>query len=165
MMNSIQKLISALREELKHYGEMLALLDRQQGFIMTRAAHEVFQSISVIKAQSEAIQSARALREECRRAAAEETAQTAEISVNELIATLPSEYRPLLKALVEENNHLLRRVRQRARQNHLLLHRSVELMQGVLNTLFPARPSSVYNGRGDLAAGTGSVRRLCNAVG
>jgi flagellar biosynthesis/type III secretory pathway chaperone len=165
MINAIQKLISALREELKNYGEMLALLDRQQSFIMTRAAHEVFQSISGIKAQSEAIQSARALREECQRAAAEKAAQTPEISFAELITNLPSEYRPLLKALVDENNQLLVRVRQRARQNHLLLHRSVELMQGVLNTLFPARPSAVYTGRGDLAAGLGSARRLCNAVG
>lgn len=165
MIASIHQLISALREELQNYGEMLALLDRQQSSIMTRAAQEVFQSISLIKAQSEAIQSARALREECRRLAAQEAAQPADAPFSELIPIFPAEYQPLLQALVDENNHLLVRVRQRARQNHLLLHRSVELMQGVINTLFPARPPTVYNGHGDLAADQGDPRQLCNAVG
>jgi flagellar biosynthesis/type III secretory pathway chaperone len=165
MTNSTQELIAALREELKHYGEMLALLDRQQSSIMTRASHEVFQSISLIKAQSDALQSARAIREECRRATAEAMAKAPDISFTDLIATLPAEYQPLLQALVDENNQLLVRVRQRARQNHLLLHRSVELMQGILNTLFPTRQSSVYNDRGSLAADAAAARRLCNAVG
>jgi flagellar biosynthesis/type III secretory pathway chaperone len=165
MTNSTQKLISALREELKDYGEMLALLDRQQNSIMTRASQEVFQSISIIKAQSDALQNARALREECRRATAAAAARAPDISFEELIETLPAEYRPLLSALVDENNQLLMRVRQRARQNHLLLHRSVELMQGVLNTLFPSRQSSVYNDRGSLSAEAADPRRFCNAVG
>jgi len=163
--NSTEGLISALREELKNYGEMLVLLDRQQSSIMTRASHDVFQSISVIKAQSDAIQQARAAREECRRALAQAAAQAPDVSFADLIATLPAEYQPLLTALVDENNQLLIRVRQRARQNHLLLHRSVELMQNVINALFPTRSSSVYNDRGSLAADAAAARRLCNAVG
>jgi hypothetical protein len=66
----------------------------------------------------------------------------------DLIPLLPPDYRPLLQALVDENNQLLGRVRQRARQNHVLLRRSVELMQELLRTLFPARQTSVYNGQG-----------------
>ena len=62
-MESIQNLIGALREELQEYGEMLALLDRQHQIIMVRDADEVFQSISIIKAQGLAIQKARAERE------------------------------------------------------------------------------------------------------
>ena len=165
MTESTQKLISALREELQNYGEMLALLDRQQSSIVTRASHEVFQSISVIKAQSDAIQAARAAREDCKRAAAEALAQAPDISFSDLITAMPPDFRPLLKALVDENNQLLVRVRQRARQNHLLLHRSVELMQGVINTLFPTRNGSVYNEHGGLAADAAAARRLCNAIG
>jgi len=165
MNDSTEELVSALREELKHYGEMLALLERQQNSIMTRAAHEVFQSISIIKVQTDALQTARASREECRRLIAEKMAQAPDISFADLIAGLPEEYRPLLKALVDENNQLLVRVRQRARQNHLLLHRSVELMQGVINALIPTRSTSVYTDRGDLAVGGCPTRRLCNAVG
>ena len=58
----------------------------------------------------------------------------------DLIPLLPADYRPLLQALVEENNELLVRVRQRARQNHLMLRRSVELMQELLNTLAAVAP-------------------------
>src|ERR1700761_6371858 len=151
MTDKTQELISALREELKNYGEILAWLYRQQGSIISRASHEVFQSISIIKAQTDAIQAARAAREDCRRAVAETLSQTPAISFAELIGALPEEYRPLLQALVDENNQLLLRIRQRTRQNHQLLHRSVELMQGVINTLFP-RQTTVYNDRGDLAA-------------
>ncbi len=165
MITSIHELVSALREELQSYGEMLALLDRQKSHIMSRATAEVFQSISVIKAQSQAIQNARAHREECRRATAEEAEQSPEATFAELIPRLPEEYQPLLQALVDENNHLLGRIRQRARQNHLLLNRSLELMQGIINTLFPPRPVSVYNGNGDLGGAAHDMRHLCNAVG
>ena len=66
MKEQIQPLIDALREELQQYGEMLALLDRQQEYLISRAASEVFQSISMIKAQGGAILQARVRREECR---------------------------------------------------------------------------------------------------
>ena len=68
--DSIEPLIAALREELQHYGEMLALLDRQQEQVKARSAGEIFQSISLIQAQAAAIQGARQHREKCRAAAA-----------------------------------------------------------------------------------------------
>ena len=70
MIQHIQHLIGALREELQEYGEMLALLDRQHQLIMVRAAEEVYQSISTIQAQGSAIQEARAAREKWRRSLA-----------------------------------------------------------------------------------------------
>ena len=57
--DSIEPLVGALREELQEYGEMLALLDRQQEQVKARAADQIFQSISQIQAQAAAIQSAR----------------------------------------------------------------------------------------------------------
>ena len=53
--DSIEPLISALRQELEHYGEMLALLDRQQEQVKARSAAEIFESISLIQAQAGAI--------------------------------------------------------------------------------------------------------------
>ena len=67
MIEHIQNLIEALREELQQYGEMLALLDQQHQFIMIRSAAEVFQSISPIQGQGSTIQIARANREKYRR--------------------------------------------------------------------------------------------------
>jgi flagellar biosynthesis/type III secretory pathway chaperone len=162
---SIEPLIAALREELQHYGEMLALLDRQQEQVKARSAAEIFQSISLIQAQAAAIQAARQHREQCRAAAAVACRRTASAPFVDLIPLLPPDYQPLMRALVDENNQLLGRVRQRARQNHVLLRRSVELMQELLRTLFPSRQTSVYNGNGHKRGQLVNARPIYNAVG
>jgi flagellar biosynthesis/type III secretory pathway chaperone len=165
MMKSIKLLIDALRDELQNYGEMLALLDRQQEYLIARAASEVFQTISLIKAQGGAILQARDRREECRRALAEDWRQPQESSFTDLIPLLPPDYQPLLHALVDENNELLVRVRRRARQNHLMLRRSVELMQELLNSLLPSRQGSLYDDTGGRPACAAAPRRFYEAVG
>jgi flagellar biosynthesis/type III secretory pathway chaperone len=165
MINRIKLLIEALREELQNYGEMLALLDRQQEYLVTRAASEVFQSISLIKAQGAAILQARSRREDCRRLLAGDCRQPPEAGFAVLIPLLPPDYQPLLCALVDENNQLLMRVRRRARQNHLLLRRSVELMQELLNSLLPSRQASVYDDTGSRLAAPVAPRRFYEAVG
>jgi len=148
MIENINRLVSALREELQQYGEMLALLDAQQEHVKARSGQEVFRSISSIEAQALLIQNVRALREQCRQFVAKDAARPEAVSFSELIPLLPADYQPLVKALVDENNHLLARVRQRAHQNHLLLRRSLELMEGLLNTLFSSTQTSLYNGNG-----------------
>src|SRR5216683_1789195 len=55
----------------------------------------------------------------------------------QLMPLLPAHYRPLVGALVQENNELLERVRQRAQRNQHLLRRSLELMQRFITTLSP----------------------------
>ena len=55
-----------------------------------------------------------------------------------------------MKALVEENNELLERVQRRARQNHLLLSRAVDLMQRFLSSFFPVQGATTYGGGGHL---------------
>jgi flagellar biosynthesis/type III secretory pathway chaperone len=165
MIQNINLLVDALRDELQNYGEMLALLDRQQEYLVAREASEVFQSISLIKAQGAAILQSRARREAGRREVALDSGQMAEASFTVLIPLLPADYRPLMRALVEENNELLMRVRRRARQNHLMLRRSVELMQELLNTLLPARHGSVYDGTGSRPQCTTAPCRIYEAVG
>jgi flagellar biosynthesis/type III secretory pathway chaperone len=165
MSQSLQVLIESLRDELQNYGEMLALLERQKAHLIARAACEIFQSISLIKAQGAAILQARAHREECRRQTARECSQPDDCTFATLIPLLPADYQPLLQALVEENNELLARVRRRARQNHLMLRRSVELMQELLSSLLPSRRSSVYDGTGHRQTTLAAPRRLYEAVG
>jgi flagellar biosynthesis/type III secretory pathway chaperone len=165
MKKSIKLLIDALRDELQNYGEMLALLDLQQQHLVARAACEVFQSISLIKAQGSAIQQACARREDCRRAVAQDCRESHEAGFAELIPLLPADYQPLLLALVDENNELLLRVRRRARQNHLMLRRSVELMQELLNTLLPSRQGSVYDDTGSRPVSADAPWRFYEAVG
>ena len=165
MIDHLVTMVGALRDELEQYGEMLALLDRQQQQVIARAADEVFQSIGLIKSQGIAIQTARARREECRERVAEWLKRNPETPFAELIPLLPADYQPLLKALVQENNELLVRVRQRARQNHLLLSRSLELMQGLINSLFPGRETRTYNEQGSVHTQPVSATALYEAVG
>jgi flagellar biosynthesis/type III secretory pathway chaperone len=165
MIERIITLVNALREELGEYGEMLALLDRQQQQVIARAADEVFQSIGRIKAQGQAIQQARARRDECLAQVAQSYHPAEAKAFAEVIPLLPADYQPLVTALVEENNSLLVRVRQRARQNHLLLSRSMELMQGLINTLFPAQEMRVYNDQGGMHVRGLRARPLYEAVG
>jgi flagellar biosynthesis/type III secretory pathway chaperone len=162
---NIKNLVTALRQELEQYGEMLALLEHQKQQVAARCAEEVYQSIGPIKLQGLAIQKARACREECRVQLLLSLQLTKESSFAELIPLLPADCRPLLCALVQENNELLARVRQRARQNHLCLSRSIELMQGLIDSLFPARETRVYNHRGSMKLRRLSPRSMYEAVG
>lgn len=165
MRETLEALIRALREELQQYGEMLALLDQQQECVTARAADDVLQSISSIQIQSAAVRQAREFREECRRLLALALAQSAETPFARLIPLIPADYRPLVGALVQENNELLVRIQQRARQNHLLLHRSVEMLQRFLSRLMPAFSPAVYTESGSMMGGSTAAHPIYEAVG
>src|SRR5262245_53152082 len=132
MIAAIEKLVAALREELQHYGEVLALLDQQQESAINHLANEMFTATAAIQNQAGVMQTARRDREQCQRELARELCVAEASTFVEIIPLLPANYRPLVQSLVDENNSLLQRVQQRARQNHLVLSRSVELMQRFL---------------------------------
>ncbi len=165
MIAAIEKLIAALRAELTHYGEMLALLDQQQESAIHRLADEMFVATTAIQNQAKVLQAARRERETDQRALARELAVRETSTFVELVPLLPADYRPLLQSLVDENNALLQRVQQRARQNHLVLSRSVDLMQRFLGMLFPARETQVYNEHGDRQLHALPTPPLYEAVG
>lgn len=164
MIDALQQLIAALREELQQYGEMLARLDDQQELVMRRAAEAVMQTVPLVQHQSAVILQAREVRFSamkliCARAGLAENA-----SFKELIPNLPADYRPLVEALVQENNELLQRIHQRARQNHVLLTRTVESMQRVINSLGIHQSPPVYNESGAMFTAP-STPALYEAVG
>lgn len=145
----LERLIATLREELEQYGEMLALLDQEQEQVISRHAEDLVQTVQAIADQGELIQAARQRRTEARCALARHLRQADDAPFSNLLPLLPAEYRPLVEALVQENNHLLFRVQQRARQNHLLLNRCLHLMQRLISSLCPSG-TSVYSGNGTL---------------
>ena len=134
----LQSLIESLRLELQQYGEMLALLDQQRDVVGLQGTGDILHSISAIDTQSGAIQSSRAHRQEVQRQLAEKLRQSSDSSFAQLMPSIPEQYRPLVTALVQENNELLQRVRQRAQQNHLLLRHSSEMMQRFISNLSQA---------------------------
>jgi flagellar biosynthesis/type III secretory pathway chaperone len=165
MIEALDKLIAALRDELTHYGELLALLDQQQESAINRHANEMFAATSAIQQQAGVLQTSRRQREQHQRALARELAAVESSTFVELVPLLPPSHRPLVESLVEENNRLLQRIQQRARQNHLVLSRSVELMQQFLGMLFPSRETQVYNERGNRQLHALPAPPLYEAVG
>lgn len=135
MNERLQNLVESLREELKQFGELLVLLDAQQEQVVRRLAAPLLESVSAIHAQGEALRMARREREQRQRELALFLALPAQAPFAQLIPSLPASYRPLLTALVEENNQLLGRVHQRARQNQLLLRRSLDLMERFVHSI------------------------------
>ena len=137
MTSDLTKIIESLRNELQQYGEMLALLDHQQELVRMHGADDILHSIASINSQSATIQAARERRETCQQELACALEQPADATFANLLPLLPEHYRPLVGALVQENNELLQRVRKRASENQAMLRRSLELMQRFITTLSP----------------------------
>jgi flagellar biosynthesis/type III secretory pathway chaperone len=165
MIPYLQNLIAALREELHEYGEMLARLDEQQELVMRREADGILQSVATIQDQGVVIQRAREIREARQNELAQKVGLGTGSEFSQIIPRMPEDYRPLVGALVQENNELLMRIQQRARQNHLLLRQSLELMQRFLSTLFPSHEPRVYNGGGQMFSRPAPAVSMYEAVG
>jgi len=164
MKELLHHLIESLREELKEYGGMLALLDQQQELVMRRETQVLLASVAGINGQVEAIAAARREREQRQRKVADELGLAETAPFVELVPRLPDQYRALVQALVQENNDLLVRIQRRARQNHLLLSRVVELMQKILDPFFPGSQPATYGERGVLQGAVLAQPALYNAI-
>jgi flagellar biosynthesis/type III secretory pathway chaperone len=165
MNNQLSNLIEALREELKQYGEMLAVLDQQQHSVVQRQTNDLLQNVAGINAQADVIAAVRREREQHQRHVARQLDLAEDASFAAIIPLLPADYRPLVQALVQENNELLARVHQRTRQNHLLLSHAVELMQQLINAIFPGGSPKTYDHTGRLPANQLPQRSLYERVG
>jgi flagellar biosynthesis/type III secretory pathway chaperone len=165
MKELLSNLIEALREELKQYGEMLALLDQQQQLVVHRQVAMLPDHVNCVNAQAGVIAAARQEREQRQRHLARLLALPESTNFTVLIPQLPADYRPLVEALVRENNELLVRVQQRARQNQLLLSHCVELMQQLINSIFPGVSPTTYNGSGRVPMAAVPPQPLYQAVG
>ena len=149
MNEELNNLITALRDELTQYGEVLALMQEQQQFIINRAANELLLNLNEVNEQMEKVSVARNHREACRRALVATLGATEETTFYQMTEMLPSEVQPLLKALVEEINQLLQHIQKWLRQNHMLLSRSLDLMKQIMKGMFPSSSSTAGTyGRG-----------------
>lgn len=165
MNEALEKLINALREELQQYGEMLARLDQQQEYVTSRSSEDLLQATAEIEMQSQTMQQARRLRIESLAALAQTLGAARDATFAEIIPQLPADYRPLLMALVQENNESLGRIHQRSRQNHILLCRSLELMSRLLGNLVPGSSSPVYTDKMHVSIGAFPAHAMYQAIG
>ncbi len=165
MNEALEKLIQALREELQQYGEMLARLDQQQEYVTRRASEDLLQATSEIELHSQTMKHARQVRTECQATVAREVGCESDATFATIIPKLPSPYRPLVLALVQENNESLGRIHQRSRQNHILLCRSLELMSRLLGNLMPGTHSPVYTDKMNVSSGAFPAHAMYQAIG
>lgn len=153
----LENVINALRDELQQYGEMLAVLDQQQEAGRARGAHDLVSTIHAVNRQSATIQLSRQTRESWQRRLALALCQPEDSRFATLFPLLPEHYRPLVNALVEENNELLMRVRTRAQENQLMLSQSLDMMQRFLSSLSPQdHPPRMAGDETDLITGSAS---------
>lgn len=164
MKAELETLITTLREELTQYGELLALLEQQQDLIVSRSAEGLLENLGAINAQVPVVAAARQHRDQLRKDLASAMGQPTTFSFRQLLVLIPSEYKPLLEALVEEINDLLIRSQQRLRQNHLLLSRSLDLMQQMIFSLFPSSGGQTYNQMGAVKSAAMPQSSLCEMI-
>jgi len=148
-------LVDLLRAELSGYGGLLALFDQQQNQLWSREVKAVADTSQAIQELADETARHRRERETWVSCFADAHFQAADTSLRRLMSFFPEDQRPLLTALIDEINHLLHRVRRRARQNHSILARAIELHRDVIAHLNPAARPRTYapTGRVGLIAG------------
>tara|TARA_Y100000758_G_scaffold286870_1_gene237905 strand:+ start:159 stop:662 length:504 start_codon:yes stop_codon:yes gene_type:complete len=145
--DDINRLIESLREEMTQYGELLALQQEQQELIINRKPQELLTNLNDVNGQMEKIAEARQAREYAKTLLMAQLDTTQVTTFKQMTTQLPAEYQPLLEALVDEVNALLQNIHKWVRQNHLLLNRSLELMEGILKNVYPEQASPKTYGR------------------
>jgi flagellar biosynthesis/type III secretory pathway chaperone len=146
-----EPLVETLRSELQEYGGLFNLLSQQQDRIIERRPDDVLVINDEIEGQTHAVADLRARREELVAALSEQAGLPAPGALRALIPYFPEVVRPLIEALMTDINHMVRRNRQKARQNHLLLSRAMELTEQTLRVLQPENFTRTYRRTGKVA--------------
>ena len=157
MNTSWELIIESLRSELQEYGALLGLFEEQQANLLRRDADGVLSLVSMIEQQTQTTHASRDRREQFVQVFARENAADDELSLRRLIPLFPSDVQPLLKALIDEINHSIHRIRRGARQNQILLSRAVETHEEILRTLRPDLFPKMYSRRGAVGMSTASA--------
>ena len=97
------------------------------------------------------IAAARERRQEVMDDLARRDALPAGTRLTRMLDRFPNYVRPLLEALVRDINLMINRTRRKARQNHILLARAVELTQETLRLLQPGSFTQTYARSGQVS--------------
>lgn len=162
---TLEAFVEALRQELQGYGELLALMESQQQLIISRDSPKIESSASNINRQFHIIQKLKESRSDRQKELSACLGLSNDALYENIRKRLPSEYVTLTDALVEENNELLKEVRVKAKQNQLLLFRTVEMMQEFINHIIPRTEEKSYDATGTSATRSSSQANIYEAMG
>lgn len=144
-------LVEHLRAELQAYGGLLQLFNEQQDNLLRGDPDAVLSYAHEIEAQVRVTAELRERRESAVRFFAQSQGQPPDATLRQLIPLFSAEVKPLLSALIDEVNHLIRRVRSGVRRNHQILSRAIEVHQETLRALRPAAFSKTYSPHGQVS--------------
>lgn len=161
-----EPLVEILRNELQEYGGLFNLLGQQQDRIIERKPDAVLLLNDEIEIQTRTVGDLRGRRETYVDDLLARVGEAVPGTLRRLIPHLPEFVQPLIEALMTDINHMVRRNRHKARQNHLLLSRAVQLTEETLRVLQPENFTRTYGrtGRASLPARAAAVSRY-NALG
>jgi hypothetical protein len=161
-----EPLVEILRNELQEYGGLFNLLGQQQDRIIERKPDAVLSLNDEIEIQTRTVGELRGRRETYVDDLLARVGEAVPGTLRRLIPHLPEFVQPLIEALMTDINHMVRRNRHKARQNHLLLSRAVQLTEETLRVLQPENFTRTYGrtGRASLPARAAAVSRY-NALG
>jgi len=167
MIVNCDTLIDALRDEVQEYGGLLSLFNEQQKAILDRKPDAVLAVQEAVALQFGTIDQCRKRREKLTQEIATELGRATEppLPLRGLIESFAEAVRPLLYALMDEVNNLILRSRRRAQQNQMLLARSIEVSQHLLQKLNPEAFTKTYSRRGriSLSGAAGASRYLARS--
>lgn len=143
-----EQLIVEMRAELAEYGALLHLLESQQAAIIDRKPDSVLGLIQKIEAQLATTHTCRTHREATADALGKLSGAALPATLRNLVPYFRDAVRPLVEALADEVNRLITETRRRAKQNQMLLARSVELTQELVSKLSPRAVSKTYSALG-----------------
>lgn len=141
-------LVDLLRHEVQEYGGLYNLLDRQQQEIFSRDPQQVLDTNSEIERYMSAMGGLRIQRETFVREMARECGADEQQPLSKLLDHFPDFMRPMLQALVDEINRMVGRTRHKARQNFLLLSRTMEINHETMQALQPGNHNKTYSKKG-----------------
>ena len=159
-----EPLVETLRAELEEYGALFNHLTRQQEEIFARRVDTVLEINGDLDDQTRIIASARERRQEVMDDLVKRSGLPAGTRLTGMLDQFPDFVRPLLEALVRDINLMINRTRRKARQNHILLARAVELTQETLRLLQPGSFTKTYARSGQVSV-TGDKTSRYQAVG
>jgi flagellar biosynthesis/type III secretory pathway chaperone len=132
------------------YGRLVQIFEEQQGHLLRREAGDVLRTTNEIDQQVRVVAESRRAREATTRdfARAQGLAETS--SIRSLLPAVPADARPLIEALVDDLNRLVRRVRRISRHNRLFLIRTIETHQELLRRIRPGSFTKTYSNAGSV---------------
>ncbi len=145
-----EHLVDLLRSELEGYGELLALLNRQQSEILARRPEALTEQVSAVDEAGERAAQTRSQREAWVRECVLEAGLEDDASVHEWLPFCPVASRPLVEGLVDEINRTLERSQQRARQNQILLARAIQTIEQIVRLIQPDAGTRTYSRKGQM---------------